>query len=186
MKHLMSLHYHSRPDYAYLINMFEDLYKRVGGSDKTPFDWELPIPPSIRRSRPLPTLSELAFVVVAAGVDLKEVDPALISRIPPKTKKRIFEFLVRLREEAPPHGLLERFLDKSVQSLDLSHARLTTEDMVLISEVSSLRILKLGVISDEVLKEVVERHHDLEEVEMIGTRNLTEKGLKLIASNCPV
>mmetsp|Transcript_14316 Transcript_14316/g.19863 ORF Transcript_14316/g.19863 Transcript_14316/m.19863 type:complete len:729 (-) Transcript_14316:56-2242(-) len=184
MKHLMSLHYHSRPDYTFLINMFEDLYKRIGGTDKTPFDWELPTPPGIRRSRPLPSLVDLSFVAVVAGVDLKEVDPALIARIPSKTKKRIFEFLIRLKENTPDRALTERLLDKSVQSLDLTHARLTAEDMIDISEVSSLRILKLGEISDDVLKELVERRHDLEELEMKGTRNLTEKGLKFIASNC--
>ena len=64
MRHLTSLQYQSRPDYAYLINMFENLYTKLGGADKTPFDWEMPLTHHVLRSRPMPSLLDFSFVKV--------------------------------------------------------------------------------------------------------------------------
>ena len=40
MRHLKSLSYEVRPNYDYLRDLLQDLYRRLGGEENTPFDWE--------------------------------------------------------------------------------------------------------------------------------------------------
>lgn len=40
MNHLQKLSYHDKPDYQYLVNLFEQAQSRLGISESDPFDWE--------------------------------------------------------------------------------------------------------------------------------------------------
>jgi hypothetical protein len=137
MRHLMSLHYQSRPDYSFLINMFEDLYKRMGGTDKTPFDWDLPQSPVIRRSRPLPSLIDLAFVSLVSGRDMSVqwATAEQLAKIDPKIRLKMFEFLLRLHEGDLPQWLLESLLDKSWKVLDLTRSKIPADRLFAIAQV---------------------------------------------------
>eukprot|EP00727_Mastigamoeba_balamuthi_P007938 m51a1_g3765 putative protein serine threonine kinase (447) ;mRNA; r:124318-126303 len=42
MNHLQTLDYYSRPNYAYLIGLFDSLARRLGATPDTPYDWEVP------------------------------------------------------------------------------------------------------------------------------------------------
>ncbi len=188
MKHLMSLHYHSRPDYTYLISMFDDLYKRLGGNDKTPFDWDLPQVPNVRRSRPLPSLLDYCFVRVVSDVNrvIHNAEDQVLAKLPFKIKKRMVDFLLRLHEGTLPRWLLDKLLDNSMRELDISRAKMMTDEVMHIASIfNSLRSLRLGHCSDDVLKEFVEKNSDLEELSLVATKQLTDKGLKYIATNCP-
>jgi len=40
MQHLQTLRYADRPNYSYLHSLMDDLFRKIGGDDATPFDWE--------------------------------------------------------------------------------------------------------------------------------------------------
>eukprot|EP00009_Paramoeba_aestuarina_P007612 CAMPEP_0201522964 /NCGR_PEP_ID=MMETSP0161_2-20130828/18665_1 /ASSEMBLY_ACC=CAM_ASM_000251 /TAXON_ID=180227 /ORGANISM="Neoparamoeba aestuarina, Strain SoJaBio B1-5/56/2" /LENGTH=585 /DNA_ID=CAMNT_0047921947 /DNA_START=735 /DNA_END=2492 /DNA_ORIENTATION=- len=185
MKHLMELQYASRPNYSFLINMFEDLYKRMGGTDKKPFDWDLPQSSAVRQSRPLPSLLDYAFVSLLSGREMTKrwITPEKLAKLDPKIRLKMFEFLLRLHEGDLPQWLIEALLDKSVNILDLTRSKIPAERLFAIAQlVGDLEVLKLGPTSDEVLKEFVDHSPSLEQLEMVGSRNLTEKGLKVLGS----
>lgn len=188
MKHLMSLHYHTRPDYAFLINMFEDLYKRSGGTDKTPFDWDLPQVPNVRRSRPLPSLLDFCFVRVVSEVNrvIHDADDQVLSKIPFKIKKRMIDFLLRLNEGILPRWLMDKLFDNSMRELDLTRSKMQTDDLLHISSIfTNLRSLRLGLAGDDILKYFLEKNPELEELHFQASKQLTDKGIKCIATNCP-
>ena len=44
MQHLQQLQYEDRPNYNFLRGLMTDLYTSIGGTDDTPFDWEVSTP----------------------------------------------------------------------------------------------------------------------------------------------
>jgi tau tubulin kinase len=64
MEHLQTLRYMDKPDYNYLYGLLQDLCRRMGIDDNTPFDWEvspaLPIKePSSSKGQVLQNLQEI-------------------------------------------------------------------------------------------------------------------------------
>lgn len=43
MQHLQSLKYEDKPDYSYIQNLFNELYRKIGADENTLFDWEIPL-----------------------------------------------------------------------------------------------------------------------------------------------
>lgn len=41
MKHLKCLQYADRPDYEMILSLLEQLYKKIGANEDTPYDWEV-------------------------------------------------------------------------------------------------------------------------------------------------
>jgi len=188
MAHLQGLQYHSKPDYKFLINMFGDLYKKLGGTDKTPFDWDRPRTASVRRSRPLPSLMDFCFMKVVADINkvARDADAQVFARIPHKIKKRMFELLLRLNDGVLPRWLLERLLDNNVQELDLTKSRLAPDEISFISSLlTQLRSLTLGETTDDVVREFVQRNEGLESISIVGSKGLSGKITKVIAASCP-
>ena len=72
----------------------------MGGTDKMPFDWEIPQPSAVRQSRPLPSLIDLAFVslLTGKGMDQKWIMADKFAQLDSKIRLKMFEFLLRLNE----------------------------------------------------------------------------------------
>eukprot|EP00009_Paramoeba_aestuarina_P004441 CAMPEP_0201515182 /NCGR_PEP_ID=MMETSP0161_2-20130828/6822_1 /ASSEMBLY_ACC=CAM_ASM_000251 /TAXON_ID=180227 /ORGANISM="Neoparamoeba aestuarina, Strain SoJaBio B1-5/56/2" /LENGTH=820 /DNA_ID=CAMNT_0047911943 /DNA_START=79 /DNA_END=2541 /DNA_ORIENTATION=+ len=189
MKHLMSLHYHSRPDYGFLINMFEDLYKRLGGTDKTPFDWEMPSRDIVRRHRPLPSLLDFSFIKVVSDAKtvLVGANAEKMAKIPTKMKNKMIQFFLRINDGIIPDYLLDKLISSETKEIDLSLCRMSGEEMVRMVRLfgGALENLKLGAVSDDVLKEFVENNSKLEQLSFTGGKAASEKALKFIVSSCP-
>ena len=213
MRHLSTLQYHSRPDYLYLVKMFEELYTKLGGNEKTIFDWEmlqvfllsfffsfihffpildaaciphqtftfsLELSPDTSTLCHFPSLSSLfhssffslflhlckfrsSFVLPFPYLCfyfsffhsfffqvMKNFDDiysgtatSILLKIPLKIRKRMIDYLLRLREGKLPFK--EKLLDTTMRDMDLSRAHLHFNELLSISKLcSNLRSLKLG------------------------------------------
>lgn len=181
LRHLQSLKYADRPNYTYLSNLVLDLYHRLGGDDNTPYDWDrTPQRAQVKPSRPIPSLSDLCFLEVV--LNLERYPP---NQIPLKHKKRMLDFLIRINNGKWNRSLMSRLLDKNLQELDLVSCEFDPEDYHhLISTCTNLPSLSLGATTDAMIKELISYNPNIEQLSLYASKNLTNKGVKMIAESC--
>jgi len=188
MNHLQSLQYHTKPDYDFLANMFDELYRKLGGNEKTPFDWDRPRVLGTRKARLLPSL--LDHCLFRAVVDFMEIfgntTEEEIKKLPQEIRKRIFEYILRLNDGKAPPLLLSKFFEKSFRHLDLSRATLSAREVKSLAErMTSLKSLKLSPSNDESVVDFLSKNSELEEIHLLDAHGLTMKGIKAIQACCP-
>jgi hypothetical protein len=98
MEHLQGLKYEDRPNYSYLISLFENVYRRLGGDENTPFDWERVPERSKVKPRPIPSLVDISFLKVAVHYQKYPK----IDSLPFALKSRLLSFLIRINNGALP------------------------------------------------------------------------------------
>lgn len=181
MQHLQTLRYGDKPNYGYIHSLLDDLFRKIGGEDSTPFDWDRVPSRSSQRPRPIPSLVDLCFLRVAVNIDRY---PS-ISGITPQARKDMFDFLIRVHSGSWNGEQMNRLLDKSMVELDLSKCELADADYFnIIATCSKTKIVSLGPTSDLVVKELVSKNNLLEQLSLVAVKGLTSKALKQIAENC--
>ena len=98
MEHLQGLKYEDRPNYSYISSLFENLYRRLGGDENTPFDWERVPERNKLKPRPVPPLVDLAFLKVAINYSKYKNVPEL----PANLKGKLLAFLIRTNNGTLP------------------------------------------------------------------------------------
>ncbi len=181
MEHLQSLDYVDKPNYLYLARLMHELFTRLGGDDNTPFDWDVLPVKAAQRPRPLPSLVDLAFLKLAAHLErMPEV------RVPLLIKKRMLDFLIRVRVGRVPRALLDRLLDAHLVDLDLSYCELAEADYAHVFGVCTrLKSLTLGSVSDPIVKLVCSACRSLEQLSVYCAKGFSNKALRTIADCCP-
>eukprot|EP01094_Clydonella_sp_ATCC50884_P003363 TRINITY_DN1259_c3_g1_i1.p1 TRINITY_DN1259_c3_g1~~TRINITY_DN1259_c3_g1_i1.p1 ORF type:complete len:661 (+),score=301.47 TRINITY_DN1259_c3_g1_i1:158-1984(+) len=180
MQHLETLRYEDRPNYSYLRTLLTDLYKKVGGDDSSPFDWERSMPSPVQRPRLLPSLLDLCFVKVATNLH-KYPNP----RIPYSIKKQMLDFVIRINNGNWPQQVMHSLLDRNLQDLDLEHCVFEEADYhQLATTCTRLRSLTLGPTTDAMIKDLVLHNPNIEQLGVVCSKSFTNKSLKLIAENC--
>eukprot|EP01096_Ripella_sp_DP13-Kostka_P018283 TRINITY_DN9848_c0_g1_i1.p1 TRINITY_DN9848_c0_g1~~TRINITY_DN9848_c0_g1_i1.p1 ORF type:complete len:827 (+),score=356.27 TRINITY_DN9848_c0_g1_i1:189-2669(+) len=180
MQHLQTIRYGDRPNYSFLNSLMTDLYHRVGGDDATPFDWERAPARSTQRPRPIPSLFDLCFLKVATNLNAYSN-----SRIPYSAKKRMLDFLIRINNGKWISDQMNRLLDKHLQEIDLANCVLDEEDFRnLTTTCTKLRALTLGSTTDAMIKELVTKNPNIEQLSFTASKLFTSRGVKLIAENC--
>ena len=99
MEHLQGLKYEDRPNYSYLTSLFENVYRRLGGDENTPFDWERVPERSKVKPRPIPSLVDLSFLKVAVHYQKYPK----VESLPFALKSRLLSFLIRINNGTLPN-----------------------------------------------------------------------------------
>lgn len=180
-RHLETLEFADRPDYDLLCSLLEQVYTKVGGTAKTPLDWEKAAVPQTIRPRLLPTLTSYAFAKVVADIDRYDV-----SALPQPLKRKLLDFLIRIFNGRLPPSVLNNVLDKEVKELDLISCDFGEKDFKsLASTCSNLRSLSLGATTDMIVKEITASNSKLEELSVYCSARFTNKAIKMIVDTCP-
>eukprot|EP01087_Luapelamoeba_hula_P019133 TRINITY_DN6297_c0_g1_i3.p1 TRINITY_DN6297_c0_g1~~TRINITY_DN6297_c0_g1_i3.p1 ORF type:complete len:863 (+),score=103.72 TRINITY_DN6297_c0_g1_i3:290-2878(+) len=181
MKHLQGLEFSDRPDYKYLHNLLTGLYHKLHGTENTPFDWDID-PVIAKRPRPIPSLQDLAFIVVSCYME----DYELPRVFPFSFKKRMLDFLIRVNNGRISRNMLDMLLDDRMTELDLVSCEFNEADYQHIATTCcKLKSLTLGATTDAIIRAIVTQNHNLEQLSIYCSSKFSQKGVKLIAENCP-
>lgn len=97
----------------------------------------------------------------------------------------MLDFLIRVNNGKWQRPLMSRLLDKNLQELDLVSCEFDPEDYHhLITTCTNLPSLSLGATTDAMIKELITHNPGIEQLSVYASKNLTNKGVKMIAEYC--